>query len=165
MRVPPLFILTVLPVRMRLQLEPAAAAAALPAGGSSSSGGGGGGAEGAVLGRLAAARAFLSPNFEQVGGSLPALLVPCGQLAAICGAIKHAWRALIAAHPFLTPPLPLLQLFRGPQSAGMPSAVTKYLGIAAVGTSSGAAFVLLPGAPAAAPGGKHPQQQAQQPPR
>jgi hypothetical protein len=44
----------------------------------------------------------------------------------------------------------------------MPSAVTKYLGIAAVGTSTGAAFVLLPGVPAAAPGGK---QQAQQPPR
>jgi hypothetical protein len=58
-----------------LQLELGAAAAAAPGGGSGS-----GGAEGAVLGRLAAARAFLSPNFEQVGGSLAVLLPPAVQM-------------------------------------------------------------------------------------
>ena len=40
--------------------------------------------------------------------------------------------------------------------------MAKYLGIAAVGTAGGAAFVLLPGAPAPA-GGKQPG--VQQPPR
>ncbi|KAL4426026.1 hypothetical protein ABPG75_010042 [Micractinium tetrahymenae] len=94
------------------QLEPeaAAAAAAAPTGSGSS--------EGAVLGRLAAARAFLLPNFEQ--------------------------------------------LFRGPQAAGQPCAVTKYLGIAAVGTSSGTTFVLLPGTPG---GGGSKQAAAPLPPR
>ena len=100
------------PAMCSLQLEPEAAAAA------AASGGGSGGGDGTVLGRLAAARAFLSPNFES--------------------------------------------LFRGPQPAGQPTCVAKYLGIAAVGTSGGAAYVLLPGAPGLA-GGK--QAQAQQPPR
>lgn len=58
-------------------------------------------------------------------------------------------------------PLPPLQLFRGPQPAGQPCAVTKYLGIAAVGTSSGTTFVLLPGTPGGGGGGK----QAALPPR
>jgi hypothetical protein len=98
------------------RLEPAAAAAAAALAEAAGTGGGGDGS--AVLGRLAAARAFLSPNFEQ--------------------------------------------LFRGPQPAGQPTCVTKYLGIAAVGTAGGTTFVLLPGTPAQA-GGKQPA--AQQPPR
>ncbi|KAL4418863.1 hypothetical protein ABPG77_002930, partial [Micractinium sp. CCAP 211/92] len=96
------------------QLEPEAAA--VTAQGLSSGSGGG---EGAVLGRLAAARAFLLPNFEQV---------------VLGGVVGHSWR---------------------------PCAVTKYLGIAAVGTSSGTTFVLLPGTPGVGGGGK----QAALPPR
>ncbi|KAL4853636.1 Vacuolar protein sorting-associated protein 8 [Chlorella vulgaris] len=92
------------------ELEPEVATAAQTAG---TAAGRGAAADGTVLGRLVAARAFLSPNFEQ--------------------------------------------LFRGPQPAGPPCALIKYLGIAAVGTSSGATFVLLPSM-AAVPGGKQPQQ-------
>ena len=53
--------------------------------------------------------------------------------------------------------LPPRQLFRGPQPAGPPCAATKYLGIIAVGVSSGATFVLLPG-PGGPPGTKQSQQ-------
>lgn len=70
---------------------------------------------------------------------------------------------LVEQAPLATAFIPLathsigVQLFRGPQPAGPPCAVAKYLGIAAVGTSNGTAFVLLPGA-AAPPGSKQPQQ-------
>lgn len=69
---------------------------------------------------------------------------------------------LVLSSPSLFLPCGCLQLFRGPQPAGQPTCVAKYLGIAAVGTASGTTFVLLPGAPAPA-GAKQPG--AQQPPR
>lgn len=53
-----------------------------------------------MVGRCAAARAFLSPSFES--------------------------------------------LFRGPQHGGVPSALAKYHGMVAVGTSHGSVHVLMP---------------------
>lgn len=86
-----------------------------------------------------------------------------GTVASRHGSLLAAGHACCCAHAALSPqlrswqltphsqPLPhaplALQLFRGPQAAGQPCAVTKYLGIAAVGTTSGTAFVLLPGTP------------------
>lgn len=162
---PDLLLLTVCPcmaVHSHLQLEPEAAAAAAAAAGSA--GGGTGGGEGTVLGRLAAARAFLSPNFEQVRAAWMFTGLPIAELRrlsyACCtaGALQllHPRPALhrlpppslpTSHHPRLSP-----QLFRGPQPAGQPTCLTKYLGIAAVGTSGGATFVLLPGAPVPAAG-------------
>ncbi|GAB4818305.1 hypothetical protein N2152v2_005351 [Parachlorella kessleri] len=47
-----------------------------------------------------------------------------------------------AARAFLSPPFEVL--FKGPQQYGMPSVVTKYRGMVAVGTSSGSVHVLMP---------------------
>lgn len=73
-----------------LQLEPEAATAGAPGDGGS----GGGASEGAVLGQLAAARVFLSPNFEQASqsfiedSSLPA--APPGKRDRVALALNRA---------------------------------------------------------------------------
>ena len=118
---------------------------------------------GTAVGRHAAARAFISHQFEQVGppagvctarrasttrGSRSTsfstalfryggrCLGPAAAAAAAAAAVRASeWRAARVRS----------QLFRGPHSHGVVSSIAKYHGIVAVGMSSGAALVLAPG--------------------